>query len=627
MSRYIKRVGKPRSQNVWLRGVLIGSVAGLSAMAFLLLSPAIQARRTDQQALRPIIKSPTNTVQLELLRPQQGFSVGGTGREDRVGGSVSRAGDINNDGIDDFIIGATSMDLETDPPAGAIGYVVFGAQVVRETLALSALDGTNGFAIIGMYSREALTGAMAAAGDINADGIDDLIISAPAADPGGLVDAGETYIVFGKNSSFPSEFELAQLLPSNGGDGSDGFIVSGANQGDRSGVSVSGIGDLNSDGVDDVVIGASFASPNGIDAAGEAYVIFGRNTDFPAIFDVSTLASPLAGEAAQGFIAQGSTPFGASGAQVSRAGDLNNDGIADLIIGSPFAGPDDHEGGGEGHIIFGSPNGFPAVYPLSYLLPSGGGDGSAGFVMRGANPLDALGSAVSDAGDVNGDGIDDLLVGAPFASTLDGNITGSAYVLYGSSQGFPALFDAAQLHATHGADGSLGFVLYGSESHRIGAALAAVGDINSDGRDDLMLGAPTSNLNEPGRSYLIFGQPWFPIESFAAELVAAPQRNGVLYVGAQPGDDTGVAVAGVGDINFDGANDMIVGASNLSAGGTTSAGKAYVVFFNDLLGGGQPCCSGCPWAEWLPPVEVGPPENPDDEQDDDCPPREDILTQ
>jgi hypothetical protein len=129
--------------------------------------------------------------------------------------------------------------------------------------------------------------AVSDAGDVNGDSIDDLLIGAYGAGR-----AGESYVVFGRTTGFPAVFELRTLHPDEGGDGSAGFILEGIKEGDAAGWSVSGAGDLNGDGIDDLVIGAVLADPRGESFAGESYVVFGRTTGFPALFELRRL-SPL----------------------------------------------------------------------------------------------------------------------------------------------------------------------------------------------------------------------------------------------------------------------------------------------------------------------------------------------
>ena len=118
--------------------------------------------------------------------------------------------------------------------------------------------------------------SVSGAGDVNGDGIDDLIIGAHRADPNGNDAAGESYVVFGRTTGFPAAFELRSLLPGRAATGATGFVLNGIDAGDCSGISVSGAGDVNGDGIDDLIIGAPHADP-----AGESYVVFGRAPTIP----------------------------------------------------------------------------------------------------------------------------------------------------------------------------------------------------------------------------------------------------------------------------------------------------------------------------------------------------------
>ena len=115
-----------------------------------------------------------------------------------------------------------------------------------------------------------------------------MIVGASFAAPGGRIDAGATYVVFG-GGALPANFEFSSLLGINGGDGSAGFVINGIDAQDRSGLSVAGAGDVNDDGFDDIIIGANKADPGGRGNAGEAYVIFGTATIGVAEFELSGL--------------------------------------------------------------------------------------------------------------------------------------------------------------------------------------------------------------------------------------------------------------------------------------------------------------------------------------------------
>ena len=273
---------------------------------------------------------------------------------------------------------------------------------------------------------------MSGAGDVNGDGIDDLIIGAINTDHNGHFEAGESHVVFGRTTGFPSIFQLHDLNPLAGGDGTEGLLLSGIDLNDHSGWSVSGAGDVNGDGIDDFIIGASGGDPNGTGNAGESYVVFGRNTGFPAGLELGTLFPEGGSDGTEGFVLKAidaGREF--AGISVSGAGDVNGDGIDDFIIGAADAEPNGESEAGESYVVFGRTTGFPAAFELRSLFPEAGGNGTAGFVLKGIDASDESGWSVSNAGDVNGDGIDDLIIGAHLADpngTLD---AGESYVIFG----------------------------------------------------------------------------------------------------------------------------------------------------------------------------------------------------
>ena len=412
------------------------------------------------------------SFELSGLDGSNGFIINGVDAGDLIGNSVSSAGDINGDGFDDLIIGTA----HANSVAGA-SYVVYGSSSgFTAPLDLSNLDGSNGFVINGVAPGDVSGNSVSNAGDVNGDGFDDLIIGGYGAGPNG---AGASYVVFGSSSGFAASFELSSL------DGSNGFVTNGIDPGDRSGISVSNAGDVNGDGFDDLIIGASGAGPNGIDDAGESYVVFGSaSLGFTGSFDLSSL------DGSNGFIINGINTN--DGNIVSGAGDINGDGFDDLIIGADAADPNDNFSAGESYVVFGSASGFAASLDLSSL------DGSNGFVINGIAAQDRSGISVSNAGDVNGDGIDDLIIGA---RGVQGG--GASYVVFGSSSGFPATLELSNL------DGRDGFALGGiSGGDRTGISVSSAGDVNGDGFDDLIIGAtladPDGNRNA-GQSYVVYG--------------------------------------------------------------------------------------------------------------------------
>src|ERR687885_233372 len=149
------------------------------------------------------------------------------------------------------------------------------------TFNLSTLNGSNGFAINGIAAVDDSGWSVSSAGDVNGDGFDDLIIGAPGASRNGIILAGQSYVVFGSNSGFGAGLNLSAL------NGSNGFAINGIAANDYSGRSVSSAGDVNGDGIDDLIIGANRPSPNGIRFAGQSYVVFGSNSGFGASLNLS----------------------------------------------------------------------------------------------------------------------------------------------------------------------------------------------------------------------------------------------------------------------------------------------------------------------------------------------------
>ncbi|MEZ6317526.1 MAG: integrin alpha [Phycisphaerales bacterium] len=213
----------------------------------------------------------------------------------------------------------------------------------------------------------------------------------------------------------------------NGGDGSDGFVLRGIDAYDKCGFAVSGAGDLNHDGYDDVVVGAPFAEPGASVAAGETYVVFGRGTPFPAEVPLPGLFPANGGDGSAGFVLTGEGNSYQGGYAVSNAGDLNADGFDDLAVSAPGAKVGDRFDAGRIFIVYGRATGFPAAIELATLAA----DPSAGFAINGRSTDDLAGNAVSNAGDVNADGVDDLVIGANHASNEYGYEAGEAYVVFG----------------------------------------------------------------------------------------------------------------------------------------------------------------------------------------------------
>lgn len=515
-----------------------------------------------------------------------GFVLAGIDVSDHSGFSVSAAGDVNGDGIDDLLIGAYEADPGGRSSAGE-SYVVFGStQGFPALFQLASLepagggDGSRGVVLAGSGSNDFSGRAVSAAGDVNGDGIDDVIVGVAFADLGGRVLAGKSYVVFGSTQGFPAIFQLASLEPQGGGDGRRGFVLPGIREDDLSGFSVSAAGDVNGDGIDDLIIGAFQAGASG---AGEGYVVFGSTQGFPAVFPLVKLYPAGGGDGSQGFVLTGIHGGDRAGYSVSAAGDVNGDGIDDFVVGAYLADPGGDSNAGESYVVFGSTQGFAPVFLLATLYPARGGDGSRGFVLTGIDANDNSGSAVSAAGDVNGDGIDDLIVGAHHGDPDPE--AGESYVVFGSTQGFPAIVPLGSLFPAGGGDGSRGFVLAGIDAFDdSGRSVSEAGDLNGDGIDDVIIGAPDADPVGPssGESYVVFGSTQgfpaiIPLDSLYPT-GGGDGSQGFVLTGIHVYDEAGRSVSAAGDVNGDGMDDLIIGAHGADPDGRVHAGASYVVF-------------------------------------------------
>ena len=431
-------------------------------------------------------------LDLGALDGTNGFILTGIDADDRSGWSVSSAGDVNGDGYDDLIIGAWGA----DPNESSSGetYIIYGGASAPGTggvLNLSDLDGTNGFILNGIDAGDRSGFSVSSAGDVNGDSYDDLIIGADWADPNGD-SSGETYIVYG-GASAPGTGGVLDLSDL---DGTNGFILNGIDEDDRSGFSVSSAGDVNGDGYDDLIIGAPYADLGKDGSAGETYIVYG-GANAPGedgVLDLSAL------DGTNGFIMTGIDAGDQSGRSVSSAGDVNGDGYDDLIIGARLADLNGNDNAGETYIVYGGANapGHRGVLNLGAM------DGTNGFILNGIDILDLSGHSVSSAGDVNGDGYDDLIIGA-YMADQNGGISGETYIVYGgaSAPGTDGVLDLSNLDSTNG------FILTGIDADdRSGFSVSSAGDVNGDGYDDLIIGAHRADPNEDslaGETYVIYG--------------------------------------------------------------------------------------------------------------------------
>ena len=475
-------------------------------------------------------------LDLSTLNGTNGFKIPGAAAGDYSGQSVSGAGDVNGDGVADFIVGAWAAS-----PHGfrsGASYVVFGkGSGFGASLDLTTLNGANGFRISGVAASEDTGFSVASAGDVNGDGFKDLIVGAPGSSPNGANFSGASYVVFGKGSGFAANLDVTTL------NGTNGFKISGAAAIDNSGWSVSGA-DVNGDGFSDVIIGARYAAGD-VAQSGASYVVFGKASGFAANVNLSTL------DGNNGFKLSGVGGSDFSGASVSGAGDVNGDGYQDIIIGAKNADPNAANAGAS-YVVFGKAGGFAANLDLSTL------NGTTGFKISGAAGNDYSGHAVAAVGDVNGDGFDDLIIGAFHASGGGNPKAGATYVVFGKAGGFAANLDVSTL------DGTNGFKLSGSGYNDYsGFSVSAAGDVNGDGLADLIVGAPQTSPHggDSGSSYIVFGRlPDAPVNltgTAASQTLVGGDFGDTIAGGA--GDDKLYGHAGNDSIDGQAGNDILYG--------------------------------------------------------------------
>lgn len=396
-----------------------------------------------------------------------------------LGYAVDSGGDVNGDGYADVLVGAVKYTVTTYKGGAVFGF--FGSP--------SGLDATPDWIFGGDQSGAELGTAVAFAGDVNGDMIDDIIVSAAKYNHDQPRE-GQVYVFYGSVSGLSSTpdwtFESDQT---------DAYL----------GVSVDTAGDINGDGFDDVIMGAKWYA-NGESNEGAVFLFYGSASGLSETPDR---------------IIEGNQVGASLGSAVAGAGDVNGDGFDDVLIGAPL------------HDDLGEDEGIVYLY-----LGSGAGLCDAPiWSVKGSQTDMRMGQAVSAAGDVNGDGKADILIGAP-GFDIDANPdVGAAFVFAGT--------------ATGAADEWLWTAVSNQPYALFGSAVNSAGDINQDGFADIAVGAPqySQDQSEEGVIYIYLGGP--------TGLEARPHWRAE---GNKSETDFGAAIGSGGDVNLDGYDDLVVGA-------------------------------------------------------------------
>jgi hypothetical protein len=412
------------------------------------------------------------------------------------------------------------------------------AQFPDETPVDSAMSGIKTHLAPGGVSGAG--SSVAHAGDVNGDNVADLLIGA---DGEGAV-PGRVFVVFGGRSG-----PLTTVLPGSPAGGVE--LFTGLGGGDHFGHFVAGAGDTDGDGIDDFLVGLPSEGHPDLPQGG-VYLIFGNEH---ASGTIDLLARPSAG-----VLFTLGEPGGLLGLAGAGVGDVNGDGHDDFALGVP-----------EG--ITTSPGGDPAITGKVFVIFGGEGlrsepqerslgslDPAEGFMIPGVDPESGFGAALSAAGDLDNDGLDDLAIGAPRHL-----VNGSVFVIFGRD-GLSAAPDLSAI------DGSAAIELRSAlPSARLGQAIAGGADATRDGLPDLLLGAPDVERGggAAGIAYLFPGAATLRDSG----VYPVPAATGVCFHGLR-GSRTGSAVSFVPDLDESGYSEILIGAPTLRSG----RGAAYLVY-------------------------------------------------
>jgi hypothetical protein len=444
---------------------------------------------------------------------------------DYAGFSVARAGDVDGDGLGDFIIGAQGGS-EMGSGAGKTHLILGGSIGGSTRIDLSDAD----YTFWGEAAGDRAGYAVSTAGDLDGDGLADLLFGATSNDRS-ADGAGAAYVLMGSSLGADQVIRLSEA----------DVIIVGESTDERVGTAVSTGGDINGDGLDDIILGSQTNNDGGYQA-GKTYLVLsplgGVGPEISASDADFSFIGEEAGDCA-GFSAQ-------------TAGDVDGDGLGDTVVGA-YGNDGGGEDAGRGYLILGGGLAGDAEIDLS----------DADFTFTGEAAGDRAGAVVAGAGDVDGDGSDDVLVGA-FQNDDGGIDAGKAYLILSSSLGVGSSIDLSE------ADNTLIGEVYGDSAGRI---VSSAGDVDGDGLGDLLVGAMGNDDGgtNAGKTYLVLGS------SVSLPSTMSLSDADAALIGEAQDDYSGGSASTAGDVDGDGLGDVLVGSYYNDEGGE-SAGKVYLMF-------------------------------------------------
>jgi len=452
----------------------------------------------------------------------------GADADDNAGTAIVGAGDVNQDGIDDLLIGAEAADADGDGDDEGALYVVFGP--VSTSGSTTSVDDAD-LAIAGGDNNGRFGLTAAGLGDVNGDGVPDFASAASNhGEHATLTRAanGGVWVFFGGSSLGTSGVDSVE-------DASVWFY--GDRNYDWLGGLIESAGDLDGDGLADIVMGATGDDDGGAQS-GAFYLFYGATS----LADSSVADADI--------LLYGDSASNRAGNVAKGVGDLNNDGFGDILFGVPFLADNGSNAGAV----------FVGLGPMS--AGTNAAVSSSDAVVYGGSDQDLAGAAVSPAGDMDDDGYDDVFVGASGDSTLGGSSSGSLFLIMGSAT-IDTDLDGLDLDAVYAAQ------VYGADSDdNIGGAIAGGEDFDGDGTPDLVVGGTAAGVQGEGRAYVLYGP-------FSGSLDV--EDNAIaIFEGVDVDDGAGSEVSLLGDVGSTGVSAIGIGAANANQS-ATDAGSAYVV--------------------------------------------------